>query len=80
MTDERNERTSFPPELVCPAVAADIAAFMLAKEDEASYRRDAQSRLQLLLVKRGIPPYQGQWALPGGFLRSRETIEACAFR
>jgi len=80
MTDDREDTTSFPPELVCPAVAADLAVFMLARDDEASYRKDAQNHLRLLLVKRGISPYRGHWALPGGFLRADETIEACALR
>lgn len=31
-----------------------------------------ESRLQVLLVERGVEPYQGKLALPGGFLRHRE--------
>lgn len=41
--------------------------------------RDA--RLQVLLVERGVEPYRGAFALPGGFLRDRsEAIEAAARR
>ena len=36
--------------------------------------------LRVLLVKRGVEPYVGQWALPGGFMRMEETIEECARR
>lgn len=36
--------------------------------------------LQLLLVQRGIEPYKGRWAFPGGFMRMDETIEECAVR
>ncbi|MEV8376961.1 NUDIX domain-containing protein [Kribbella sp. NPDC056861] len=36
--------------------------------------------LQVLLISRGIPPYQGRWALPGGFVRPKEDLEATARR
>ncbi len=36
--------------------------------------------LQLLLVERGIEPYKGSWALPGGFVNIDETVEQCAIR
>ena len=36
--------------------------------------------LQVLLIERGIAPFRGQWALPGGFVRGRETLEEAARR
>jgi len=37
--------------------------------------------LQIMLVKRGIPPYEGMLALPGGFLASTaEDLDAAAAR
>ncbi|MFI5691987.1 NUDIX hydrolase [Kribbella sp. NPDC051586] len=38
------------------------------------------SRLEVLLIKRGIAPYQGRWALPGGFVRPDEDLETTARR
>lgn len=29
--------------------------------------------IKILLVERGIPPFQGMWAFPGGYLRMEET-------
>lgn len=37
-------------------------------------------RLKVLLVERGVEPYMGYWALPGGFMRMDETIDECARR
>ena len=37
-------------------------------------------RLQVLLIRRGIPPYRGRWALPGGFVRPDEDLETTARR
>ncbi len=36
--------------------------------------------LHLLLIERGLEPYKGSWALPGGFMKIDETIEQCAMR
>jgi 8-oxo-dGTP diphosphatase len=40
--------------------------------------RDRAGRV--LLVRRGRPPFEGRWALPGGFCEYGETTEACGAR
>ena len=37
-------------------------------------------QLKVLLIERGVEPYKGMWALPGGFMKIDETIEQCAAR
>lgn len=39
-----------------------------------------EERLKILLIRRGIDPYKGEWALPGGFLKMDESAEECAKR
>lgn len=36
--------------------------------------------LRVLLIQRGRWPYAGRWALPGGFVRERESLEEAARR
>lgn len=52
-----------------PAVTTDCVVFGF----------DGQE-LNVLLVERGVEPYKGMWAFPGGFLRMDETAEECAYR
>lgn len=39
-----------------------------------------EGRLHVLLVKRQADPYEGRWALPGGFKRPDETLDQAASR
>ena len=34
----------------------------------------------VVLIRRGSDPFEGQWALPGGFVEVGETVEAAAVR
>jgi 8-oxo-dGTP diphosphatase len=36
--------------------------------------------LKVLLIQRGLEPFRGKWALPGGFVRVGETIDEAARR
>ena len=53
-----------------PAVTTDCVIF--------GY--DLREGLSVLLVQRGIEPFKGQWAFPGGFLRIDEDDDTCARR
>jgi len=39
-----------------------------------------ESELKVLLIQRGLAPFKGKWALPGGFVRVDETVDAAARR
>lgn len=41
---------------------------------------DEQDLLKVMLIQRNIPPFKGEWALPGGFVRVEESLEAAALR
>src|SRR5215471_9782766 len=36
--------------------------------------------LKVLLIERGLEPFKGRWALPGGFVRVDETLDVAARR
>jgi 8-oxo-dGTP diphosphatase len=51
------------------AVTADVVLFTVS-----------EGRFSVLLVRRARPPYQGQWALPGGFVEPDEDLDEAAAR
>lgn len=67
-----------------PSVTADIVAvrpaFGALREDQ--WRENPKFALEILLIKRGQWPYEGFWALPGGFIQGKnaETVEEGAGR
>lgn len=54
-----------------PALTVDCVIFGFDKD---------MRQLKILLTKRGIEPYKGLWAFPGGFIHIDETAEECARR
>lgn len=51
-----------------PAVTVDI--ILITQE----------SPRKVLLIQRGHPPFEGDWAIPGGFVDEGETLEQAAHR
>ena len=60
---------SFTYEYARPALTTDCVVFGLDDDD-----------LKVLLIQRGIEPFKGKWALPGGFIQVGEDIDTCARR
>jgi 8-oxo-dGTP diphosphatase len=52
-----------------PALTVDAVVFALDEQE-----------LKVLLIRRDIPPFQGKWALPGGFVRVGESLEEAVRR
>lgn len=59
----------FTYEFARPAVTVDLVTFAI---------RD--NALNVLLIERREPPFEGSWTLPGGFVHDREPLEQTALR
>ena len=54
-----------------PAFAVTVDMVILTMSD---------GRLNVLLVRRGVAPFKGMWAIPGGFKRPSESLDEAAKR
>jgi 8-oxo-dGTP diphosphatase len=64
-----NTKTYDPSEFPAFAVTVDVVVLTMAG-----------GRLHALLVQRGVEPFEGMWAIPGGFKRPDETLDEAAQR
>jgi 8-oxo-dGTP diphosphatase len=81
MTIKRQRRRTVPPEehaflehydaKVFPPVAVTVDVAVLTVQED---------QFAVLLVQRGDHPFKGSWALPGGFIREGEDLDAAAAR
>src|SRR5437660_8899371 len=55
----------------CPRAALTIDCVVFGFDD---------GELKVLLIERGLEPFKGRWALPGGFVRVDETLDDAARR
>ena len=60
---------SYKYEYARPALTVDCVVFGLDEEG-----------LKVLLIERGLAPFRGNWALPGGFVHVDESIDDAALR
>ncbi|HEY66012.1 MAG TPA: NUDIX hydrolase [Caldilineae bacterium] len=61
--------SSMPDEYPCPSVTADVVVWLVSG-----------GQPHVLLIRRRHGPYEGYWALPGGFMDITETLEETARR
>ena len=71
MTSRGVSEKPFSYEYERPGLTVDCVIFGLDLEGGA---------LNVMLVERGAEPFEGRWAIPGGFVRPGETLEAAAER
>jgi 8-oxo-dGTP diphosphatase len=60
---------SYEYEYPHPAVTVDVVVFTIENDD-----------LKILLIQRDLEPFEGQWALPGGFIEIDERLSDAAMR
>ena len=67
--EDKNEKTYDASEYQRPSVTVDVVIFSLIEDT-----------LKVLLIRRKHWPFEGMWAIPGGFVRMDESLEAAAVR
>src|SRR5271155_532008 len=64
----KEKRKTYTYDYPRPSVTVDVAIVTTEK------------RPRILLICRKSPPYQGRWALPGGFVDENESLDMAARR
>ncbi len=67
--EPKGENMAHTYEFARPALTVDIVVFGLDAEE-----------LKVMLIQRDLSPFEGHWALPGGFVRVEETLDDAARR
>jgi 8-oxo-dGTP diphosphatase len=62
---------AFTYEYEMPSVAVDCVIFGLDLDEDT---------LKVVLIERGLEPFAGTWAIPGGFVRNGESLDEAATR
>lgn len=70
MTEEEFLAQYNPDNYERPSVTVDMLIFAMNKHQN----------LEILLIERGVHPFKGKWALPGGFVGIGESLDEAAAR
>ena len=62
------------------SMTTDILILSVADEHTGNYRKLAEKKFSVLLVKRDNYPFKDKWCLPGGFINIDEDLEDAARR
>lgn len=62
------------------SVTNDIIIFTTADKEEDNLRKVPKKGVQVILIKRDYYPYKEKWALPGGFVDMKESLDDGAKR
>ncbi len=68
---DRTEHPDLPTTYEYPRAALTVDCVVFGVDDEG---------LKVLLIERALPPFEGEWALPGGFVHVDETVDEAARR
>jgi 8-oxo-dGTP diphosphatase len=69
MAVPETKTTYDPTKYERPSVTVDVVIFSILDE-----------QLKVLLIKRKAWPFEGMWAIPGGFVQMSESLEDAAYR
>jgi len=81
MNSEHAAKDTTPKYRTPDGTPADIVIFTITSEERNKSTKSLPKReLNVLLIRRKVWPFEGKWALPGGFARETESMHDTAKR